>query len=258
MLVDVLIMSIVEGFTEFLPVSSTGHLLLLSYWRNMDLEFSATLSIAIQLGAILAVVVRYPRYFKERLLCFNSKPTWAMVLATLPVLVVGFLLKDLIKTVLFQPITIFIGLIVGGGGLLVAERLNRNQSTNDTKEQIGYRQSLWIGLWQCLSLWPGMSRSAMTMIGGLFLGLNRVTASSFSFVIAVPVMVAVVGYELISEWSTLSHLELAYVGIGLMVSFLFALLSMPWFLGLVQKRGLVFFGWYRIIMGTFGVLFLLL
>ena len=196
MLFDVLLLSIVEGCTEFLPISSTGHLILISHWRQMEPEFSSVLSISIQLGAILSVVALYFSYFKIRCKNIGSKETKVLMISTLPIIIVGAIFKDVIKATLFNPFMIFLGLVIGGIGLIIADKACKKDDRDDQKNDINYRQAFNIGCWQCLSLWPGMSRSAMTMIGGLSSGLNRVTSASFSFIIAVPVMIIVVIYEL--------------------------------------------------------------
>lgn len=255
MLINVVLLSLLEGITEFLPVSSTGHLILLSEWLNMDKSFYEVFDIAIQLGAIFAVFFLYPTYFSKRIQTIVSKETLVIGCAIVPLLGVGYALKDFIKVVLFSPVVIFWGLIIGGVGLIIADKKCAKTKIEDQKEKVTIRQAIIIGLWQCLALWPGMSRSAMTIMGGLAAGLNRVTSASFSFVIAVPVMFVVVGYDLISAWQTLSAIQYAWIAFGMLISFFVAYGTMRWFLGFINQQGLLVFGVYRIILGVLGLIF---
>ncbi len=255
MFFEVVILSIVEGITEFLPVSSTGHLILVSHLFNMKKEFYEVFDIAIQFGAILAVLFLYPHYFQSRIKNVMSKETVIIGISVFPILLVGYLLKDMIKDVLFSPVVIFWGLVVGGIGLIIIDKVIPKNQGSDQKETVTIKQAIMIGCWQCLALWPGMSRSAMSIMGGLVSGLNRVTAASFSFIIAVPVMVVVVGYDLISARSTFSLIEYAWIGFGMAISFGVAFFTMRWFLSMVQNQGLTFFGVYRILLGGLGLIF---
>jgi undecaprenyl-diphosphatase len=221
----------------------------------MDKAFYEVFNIAIQLGAICAVFFLFPSYFSERIRQFKSKETVVIMVAVLPILVMGYLLKDVIKAVLFSPSVIFWGLIVGGVGLIIADKKVATVATDDHKESVSLRQALMVGLWQCLALWPGMSRSAMTILGGLAGGLNRVTSASFSFIIAVPVMVVVVGYDLVNAWSSFSAIQLAWIALGMVISFVVALATMRWFLAFINRQGLLVFGVYRIVLGGLGMLF---
>ena len=255
MLFDVILLSIVEGLTEFLPVSSTGHLIVFSDWLNMNKSFYEVFDIAIQLGAILAVLMVYPSQFKQRIMHVKSKENMAVLVAIAPVLVVGYCFKDLIKTSLFAPNVIFWGLIVGGVGLIIVEKRTVHTKNEGHATAVSVRESFIVGLWQCLALWPGMSRSAMTIIGGMVAGLNRVTAASFSFIIAVPVIAAVVAYDLIASSSALSITEYAWIALGMCISFIIAWGTIRWFLGFIQRKGLLVFGIYRIVFGLAGLLF---
>ena len=255
MLFDVLILSLIEGVTEFLPISSTGHLILVSDWQQMDPEFSSVFTIAIQLGAMLAVCVLYASYFATRIRHIFSKETQVLVVSILPIIVVGYLMKDIIKSMLFNPITVFTGLIISGVGLVVADAYYPKKGTNDDKSSVTFTQAIIVGCWQCLALWPGMSRSAMSIMGGMSSGLNRVTATAFSFVIALPVMIIVVGYELINARTILSASDYGWIGVGIFMSFCIAMISMRWFLKFVVTNGLRVFGWYRIIIGGIGLVF---
>ena len=223
----------------------------------MRKEFYEVFDIAIQFGAVLAVLFLYPHYFQSRIKNIISKETVIIGVSVFPILGIGYLLKDFIKDVLFSPVVIFWGLIIGGVGLIIIDKVIPKNQSIDQKETVTIKQAIIIGCWQCLALWPGMSRSAMSIMGGLAAGLNRVTAASFSFIIAVPVMVVVVGYDLISARTTLTGIEYAWIGLGMAISFGIAFFTMRWFLSLVQNQGLTFFGIYRIVLGGLGVLLFL-
>ncbi|MEK9727237.1 MAG: undecaprenyl-diphosphate phosphatase [Candidatus Margulisiibacteriota bacterium] len=255
MFFSVLILSIIEGITEFLPVSSTGHLLLVSHYLNLDKSFYEVFDIAIQLGAILAVVSLYPTYFFKAIQNPFRIQNKILVLAMLPILIIGFCFRGIIQAILFQPMVIFLGLLIGGVALIVVDLyIPKKSNPLDQKLDVTFRQGLWIGLWQCLALWPGMSRSAMTIIGGLVSGLNRVTAASFSFVMAVPLMMIIVAYDLISAIGQLSMVEFGWVFMGIFCSYGCAFFTMKWFLNFVKNKGLFVFGVYRIIIALIGIL----
>lgn len=254
MLFSLLLLSIVEGISEFLPVSSTGHMILLSHWLNMNEPFIQSFIIVIQFGAILAVLGVEPSYFKQSLQHPFGKQNRALVIAMLPVLGVGFLLKDAIKAI-FTPQVVFMGLIVGGIMLILSDALIPKASSNTNAPKVSYWQAVMVGCWQCLSLWPGMSRSAMTIIGGMVSGLNRVSAASFSFVLAFPIMAIICGYELSSSWPSATAIEWWLMLGGIATSFFVARLTMRWFLGVVHRWGLTAFGVYRIALGGIGWVF---
>ena len=223
----------------------------------MDKSFYEVFNVVIQMGSILAVVWLYPQQFKQFIAAPFQRQQLTIGLAILPVLIIGYLLKDIIKSVLFSPATIFAGLIIGGIGLIIADFKVKYQSDNDDRETITYKQATMIGIWQCLALWPGMSRSAMTIMGGLAVGLNRTTAASFSFIIAVPLLIIICSYDLFSAVPRFSLAQLGYIGLGTLLSFFIALFTMRWFLKLIQFKGLSIFGVYRIILGSIGFLFYL-
>ena len=255
MLIKVLLLSIVEGVTEFLPISSTGHLLLVSHYLNMKKEFYEVFDIAIQLGAILAVISLYPNYFKGALkkpLRFENK---IMAIAMLPILIIGFLFKDVVKQVLFNPLIIFLGLMIGGIALIIIDiAVPKQVDQTDKKEGVSLIQAAIIGGFQCLALWPGMSRSAMTIMGGMIAGLNRVTSASFSFLLAVPLMIIIVCYDLVSSIGNLSINEFGWIFLGIVCSYVVSFFTIKWFLGFVKNKGLLVFGVYRIIIATIGIL----
>ena len=253
MLFSVILLSVVEGVTEFLPVSSTGHLLLLSQLLNLEKSFYEVFDIAIQMGAILAVVSIYPNYFKSLIKRPFDALNQKLVITMLPILIIGFLTKDFIKGVLFQAEFILSGLFLGGIGLIVAEKLVPYKiRQTDNKSNVTFRQAIIIGIWQCLALWPGMSRSATTIMGGIASGLNRVSATSFSFVIAVPLICIISIYDIISSSNQLILSDFGWIGLGTLISYFIAIITMKWFLKLVKNKGLLVFGIYRIIISVVG------
>ncbi len=252
------ILGLVEGLTEFLPVSSTGHLILVGQFLHFTSDSAATFDIAIQLGAILAVVVVYRPVF-YRFLSFNVvKDTQArrIVIAILPALVLGFLTHSFIKHHLFSSFTVALALLIGGICMLVIEKCIKKPATTLSLDNMTYRQAFFIGICQCVSLWPGMSRSGATLIGGLLGRLDYKTSAEFSFIIAVPVMIAATGYDLIKSYSLLNSTDGVMISTGFLVSFGVALLAILSFIKVLQKWKLAPFAWYRIAIGA-GLLWLL-
>ena len=252
------ILGVVEGLTEFIPVSSTGHLIITSHLLGFFGEKAASFQVAIQFGAILAVLLLYWRRFADLLplgkydaQCRNSNLAgWAgigrITAATLPALVVGYLTKDLIKTYLFAPWAVTVALAGGGVAILVAECLLRRRNSRPL-EAVTLAQAIGVGLFQVLALWPGTSRSAATIVGGMLLGLDRKGAAEFSFLIAVPVMLAVECYELMNMGTLFSAQDATNFIIGFVVSFIVALMAVKTFILFLSKWTLVPFAWYRII-----------
>ncbi len=245
------ILGIVEGVTEFLPVSSTGHLIVVGHLLGFDGPKAATFEVIIQFGAILAVVVVERRVFIGLLTGgrpggFSGLRGCALLAITaLPVLIVGFLLREWIQSALFRPLPVALALLSGGIGILVVER-SRTMSRIDSIDAIGYREACWIGLAQCLALWPGMSRAAATILGGLLIGLDRRTAAIYSFLAAVPVLTAVTGYKLLKGFDQFQSTDWLPLGIGLIVSFLAAWAAVRTFVALLGRFTLRPFAWYRI------------
>ena len=261
-LFEAVIIAIVEGLTEFLPVSSTGHMIITEYLLGMDLSgndgaFIKLYTVAIQLGAILSVLVLYrKKFFPLNRWNFYLK----LVVAVVPALLLGFLLDDYIDTLLESPLTVAISLLIGGIILLFIDRLFKNSSIH-VEENLPMAKGFKIGFWQCLAMIPGVSRSAASIIGGMQQGLTRNLAAEFSFFLAVPTMAAATGYKLLKTWK--EHPEvlqdtsnLQVLLIGNIVAFVVAMLAIKFFIGFLQKRGFALFGWYRIIVG--GILLLLL
>ena len=253
------ILGVVEGLTEFIPVSSTGHLIIASHLLGFVGEKAESFQVAIQFGAILAVLLLYRRRFadllplaKNAVQCKNSNLAgwagiWRIAAATLPALVVGYFTKDLIKTYLFTPWAVTIALAGGGVALLIVERFLRGRRSRPL-ETVTIVQAIGVGLFQVLALWPGTSRSAATIVGGMLLGLDRKGAAEFSFLIAVPVMLAVECYELMKMGILFSAQDATNFMIGFLVSFVVALMAVKTFILFLSKWTLVPFAWYRIIM----------
>jgi undecaprenyl-diphosphatase len=255
---DAVILGILEGVTEFIPVSSTGHLSLLSVYLGFDGEKTNTFNIFIQLGAILAVVFLYFRRFLELLRIkgsdlkaegFSGYTGLAKLgLACVPAFVLGFLFYDRIKELLKSPLPVALALIVGGILMILVERGVKKVSISRL-EDVTYLQSLGVGIFQCLALWPGMSRSGSTIIGAMLLGFHRQVAAEFSFLLAVPVMCAAVGYELLKSASSLTVSDIPLFSVGFIISFIVAMLAIKFFIGMLGRFSLRPFAYYRIIIG---------
>lgn len=253
-----LILGVVEGLTEFIPVSSTGHLIVASHLLGFVGEKEASFQVAIQFGAILAVVLLYWRRFLD-LIPFGANAVhcpqsnlagrgglWRIALAILPVLIVGYLARNFIKSHLFTPAAVSWALAAGGVAMLIAERFLRQRASRPL-ESLTAAQAIGVGLFQILALWPGTSRSAATIVGGMLLGLDRKGAAEFSFLIAVPVMLAAVCYEVVKMGSLFTAQDTTQFLIGFGVSFIVALLAVKTFLLLLNRWTLIPFAWYRII-----------
>jgi undecaprenyl-diphosphatase len=255
LLLKAALMGLVEGATEFIPVSSTGHLILAADWLGFDRWHGAeTFEVFIQLGAILAVVWMYrtkivgviasaPRDEKSRRLILN------LVIAFLPAAIVGFLAHDFIKERLFNPLTVSIALVVGGFVILAIEAWHRRVVTANV-DDVRPREALGVGLAQLLSLIPGTSRSGATIMGGVALGLSRVAATEFSFFLAIPVMFAATIYDLWKARHGLSGADFPVFAVGFVVSFVSALVVIRWLLRFVAHHSFRGFAFYRIIFGA--------
>lgn len=252
------VMGIVEGLTEYLPVSSTGHLIIAGHMLGYVGEKASSFEVAIQLGAILAVVFLYWRRFLG-LIPTNSSSTvnsrsslegwsglWRIGAATFPALLVGYLARHAIKERLFNPEAVTLALVVGGVAILLVERLvaARRSGSLDT---LTLAQAFGIGWFQILALWPGTSRSAATIVGGMLLGLDRKAAAEFSFLIAVPVLFAATGYELVKMRDQLVLEDSLALAIGFVISFIVALITVKGFVSYLGRGKLAPFAWYRIV-----------
>jgi undecaprenyl-diphosphatase len=247
------ILGIVEGMTEFLPVSSTGHLILAS--RLLDIgesDFLASFNIAIQLGAILAVVLLYGKS-----LLSDAKIFRRVAAAFMPTAIIGFVLYKFIKQVLLHSEMVVVWALALGGAILVAFELFYKEKDHSTGEIAGlsYPQAVAIGVFQSLAMIPGVSRSAATIVGGLALGLKRKTIVEFSFLLAIPTMAAAAGWDLFKSASAFSMDQLGILALGFVVSFLVALASVKFLLYFIKNHNFVAFGVYRILAA--GLFFLL-
>lgn len=252
------IVGIVEGLTEFLPVSSTGHMIIVGHMLGFDDNLADVFDIFVQLGAILSVIFIY----KERFYRFFTKDgwnvskglsVWHIAAGILPVMAVAYFLYEYIKTYLFSPLTVAVGLFLGGLLLIFAERRTkyREKELVDDLDKITLRQALWVGIYQFLSLWPGFSRSGSTIAGGLLVGLSRRAAASYTFLIAVPLMFVACGFDLYKNWQYLSFSDLKVLAIGFVVAFIVAYWSVLWFLKFLHKYKLTSFAIYRIVLAAF-------
>ena len=247
-----ILIALVEGLTEFLPISSTGHMILASTAMGIhEDEFVKTFEVFIQLGAILAIALMYiKRFFRNLTIYFK------LITAFLPTAVVGFLAYDYIKAYLFNPIVVSVSLILGGIILLfIDKKVAAQGSTVVEVEDISYKNAFFIGLCQCLSMVPGTSRAAATIIGGVFNGLDKRQATEFSFLLAVPTMLAAGGYDLLKADLAFTSEQLMLLGIGFVVAFVSAWGAVKLFLTYVSTHGFTSFGWYRI---GLGIVFLIL
>jgi undecaprenyl-diphosphatase len=264
------VLGIVEGLTEFLPVSSTGHLILVGELLGFVGERAETFEIFIQLGAILAVVWLYRERFARligdglagrALLPRRGAPglTWAhLLVAMAPVLAAGLLLRGTIREYLFTSSTVLIGLVVGAVYMVGAEvAARRRPATAGSLDRLSLPQVLGIGCLQCLSLWPGFSRSGATIGGGLLAGLDRRTAAEFSFVLAVPVMIAATGYDLVRSLALLDRGFIATLALGFAVSFMVAWAAVVGFLKVVGRISLTPFALYRVALAAIYALVVL-
>ncbi|MEP7236865.1 MAG: undecaprenyl-diphosphate phosphatase [Ferruginibacter sp.] len=244
-----IIISIVEGLTEFLPVSSTGHMIITEKVLNItEDDFTKVFTIAIQLGAILAVVVLYWRKF----LNFKNWQFYAKIAAgVVPALILGFLFSKKIDALLESSTTVAIALLAGGIILLFIDNVFKTPEI-DKEEDVSFFKAIMIGIWQCIAMIPGVSRSAASIIGGMQQKLTRNAAAEFSFFLAVPTMLAATGYKLFKyykDYGGFSGNEIKQLAIGNAVAFIVALLAIRFFIGFLKKHGFKIWGYYRIIVG---------
>lgn len=238
-----LLLGIVEGVTEFLPISSTAHLILVSeaFRINQD-NFQKSFEIIIQLGAILAVVVLYFKKF------FNWEILKRLVVAFIPTGVIGAVLYTLVKKYLIGNTSVVLWtLFLGGVFLLVFEKWHKEKAdAHEELEKIPYLTCIWLGVFQAIAMIPGVSRSASTIVGGLLLGLKRKTIVEFSFLLAVPTMLAATALDLLKSADTFSSNQFGTLAVGFVAAFITAILAIKFFLSYVRKHTFNLFGWYRI------------
>ena len=256
-----LILGFVEGMTEFAPVSSTGHLIIVDdMWLKSE-EFlgkypSITFKIVIQLGSILAVVVVFWKrlfslvglYKVDGQKASQSFNLLHVIVGMLPAVILGFALKDLIDDYLFGVETVIVALVAGAILMIAADRFGPKTPRVTTLDKITYRQAFTVGLVQCLSLWPGFSRSGATISGGVLFGMNHRTAADFTFIMAVPIMMGASLVSVMKNWEYLSMDHISFYIVGFISAFVFSLLSIRFFLKLISKIKLVPFAIYRIIL----------
>lgn len=258
LLIKAAIMGIVEGLTEFLPISSTGHLILAGALLGFDDEKAKVFDIAIQTGAIFAVILVYWQKIRSTLIALpHEKQAQQFALnvfiAFLPAVVLGLLFGKAIKAHLFTPVVVASTFIIGGLIILWAERRQqRNPATAriHAVEEMTSMDALKVGLVQCLAMVPGTSRSGSTIIGGMLMGLSRKAATDFSFYLAIPTLIGAGVYSLYKERALLSMADLPIFGVGLLFSFLSAWLCIRWLLRYIATHSFVPFAWYRIAFGV--------
>ncbi len=257
-----LILGVVEGLTEFLPVSSTGHLIVAGSLLNFTDAQAKTFDVVIQFGAILAIVWEYRRKIGTVIRDLPTQPDARrfavnVIIATLPAIVLGLLLEKKIKAVLFAPVPVAAALIIGGIVILWAEARQRDRGVAPRVtaiEQLTYGDAFKVGLAQCLALVPGTSRSGSTIIGGMLFGLERRVATEFSFFLAIPIIFGATLYELAKDWRTLSVNDAGLFAVGLVAAFISAFICIRWLLRYVATHDFTAFAWYRI---GFGLLILI-
>jgi undecaprenyl-diphosphatase len=242
-IIKAIILGIVEGITEFLPISSTGHLILVNKFIFFKEHFTKMFDIVIQFGAIVSVLV----YFRERLFSFKFQknmftedPTVALVL--------GALLDKYIEEKLFNPTVVSIALVIGGIILVLLESRKKHEKIVSISE-LSYLTAFFIGLIQCLAMIPGTSRSAATIIGAMLLGCSRLVAAEFSFFLAIPTILAASAYSLLKLGFSMTTEEAVVLSVGFLVSFIVAWVVIAAFMGFISKRNFKPFGYYRIVLG---------
>jgi undecaprenyl-diphosphatase len=249
--IEAIILAIIEGITEYLPISSTGHMIIGSSLMGIsELEFTKVFEINIQFGAILSVVVLYWKRFFQ----FGSTPSFEfykkLLAAFLPAVFIGFVLNDVIDQLLESVLVVAIMLVLGGIILIFIDKYFEKTAT---KENITYLEAVKIGLFQCIAMIPGVSRSAASIIGGMFQGLSRKDSAEFSFFLAVPTMFAASAYKLLKAYKggnlSFSSNELQLLLVGNVVAFIVAMVAIKFFISYLQKYGFKIFGYYRVVVG---------
>jgi undecaprenyl-diphosphatase len=243
-LLQALILGIVEGVTEFLPISSTAHLILASRLLKLDSEFVKSFEIIIQFGAILSVVVLYWKKF------WHWDVLKKLVVAVIPTGVIGLTVYKAVKGYLLGNLTVVLmSLLIGGIALIVFERFRPSAEGEVDFREITYRKAFLIGLFQAIAVIPGVSRSAATIVGGSLIGISKRTIVEFSFMLAVPTMLAATGLELVKSRNALAG-NYGILAVGFVVSFVTAIIAIKSFLGYIKRRDFSVFGWYRIVLAA--------
>jgi len=255
------IIGVVEGITEFLPISSTGHMIIIGRFINFEGDFAKLFEIVIQLGAILAVVFLFRKKisnsFKKLKPNEEGFKLWtSLLLAFVPAGIVGLLFHDAIEKYLMNPLTVACALLFGGIWMIYAENKYRNNSKIEEIEQVGYKKAFVIGCFQCLALvWPGFSRSAATIIGGWIMGLSSVAAAEFSFFLAIPTMIIATVFALLKSNLVLTLPQVAALIVGFVVSFFVAVVVVANFIRFLQTKPMKNFAIYRILVGILIIIF---
>ncbi|PYI57166.1 undecaprenyl-diphosphate phosphatase [Paenibacillus flagellatus] len=265
-----IVLGIVEGLTEFAPVSSTGHMILVDDMMLHSKElFPASVAnsfkVVIQLGSILAVLVVFRSRFIDLLGLSRRKGTGTVrgprlklmqvIVGLIPAGIIGVLFEDYIDEYLFSVETVLIGLVLGGVLMIVADKLRPRTPAADTVDKITYKQALGVGLFQCLGMWPGFSRSGSTISGGVLLGMSHRAASDFTFIMAVPIMAGASLISLAKHWDAFTPEALPFFIAGFISAFVFALVSIRFFLKLIQRIKLVPFAIYRFVLAALIYIF---
>ena len=257
LLIKAAIMGIVEGLTEFLPISSTGHLILAGALLGFDDDKAKVFDIAIQTGAILAVIIVYWQKIRDTVVALPTQKqaqrlALNVLIAFLPAVVMGLLFGKAIKAHLFTPVVVATTFIIGGFIILWAEKRQSNVATAariQDADDMTFMDAVKVGLVQCLAMIPGTSRSGATIIGGMLLGLSRKAATDFSFYLAIPTLIGAGAYSLIKERALLSMADAPLFGVGLLFSFISAWLCIRWLLKFIATHSFVGFAYYRIAFG---------
>ena len=249
-LIQSIVIAVVEGLTEFLPVSSTGHMIIAERLLHVqETDFVKVFTVAIQLGAILSVIVLYwKKFFDFSKIRFYIK----LVIGVIPALAFGFLFNKKIDALLDSVTTVAIALLIGGIVLLFIDKFFKNPTIH-TEDEIKPKNALLIGFWQCIAMIPGVSRSAASIIGGMQQGLSRSAAAEFSFFLAVPTMLAATGYKLLKyykDFGGFSSDEIKMLAVGNIVAFIVALIAIKFFINFVKQYGFKIWGIYRIILAV--------
>lgn len=251
-----ILIAFVEGITEFIPVSSTGHMIIAGNIINFKGEFANMFEVVIQLGAILAIIVLYwDKIWRSVKEFFKGKPSgikfWTnIIVAFMPAAVLGLLLKDKIEEYLFNPLTVALALIVGGILMVLIENKFRHRYTTKSIEKISIKQAFRIGCFQCFAMWPGMSRSASTIMGAWINGVSTVAATEFSFFLAIPTMIGATALTLFKSGMNFNSGEIITLVIGFVTAFLVALIVVERFISYLKKKPMKVFAIYRIIVGV--------
>jgi undecaprenyl-diphosphatase len=245
-LIQAIILAIIEGITEYLPISSTGHMIIgASFMGIADQAFTKIFEVNIQFGAIIAVIVLYWKRFFQTLDFY-----YKLFVAFIPAAVIGFLANDFIDSILENVWVVATSLLLGGVVLVFIDKLFEDKPQ---MEEANFKNSFIIGLFQCIAMIPGVSRSAATIIGGMFQGLSRKSAAEFSFFLAVPTMFAASGYKLLKGFKNgdlnFDQEQLMLLGVGNVVAFIVSIVAIKFFIGFLQKHGFKVFGYYRIALG---------